>query len=633
MIRTLRGAGWLLGMSWRQDRAKTAVALVLILGKSVCAPLLALNLKWLTNAAMSGDSATALIAAFAVSGCAVGMLTLGHFAHIAYFELSEINTLAEERRLIALANGTAGIEHQERAEYVDKVTLLEQEIQQIRNGFYAVLSLLGLVVGFGLTGLLLAMVNPLLLLLPLVAVPPLVAGQWAQTIADRSRAETTQDSRRAMHMFHLATGAGSAKELRVFRLEEEIERRHAEQWERATRRLWRAQVKSMALRAAGQSIFAIGYVAGILLVVNDAIGGHRSVGDVVLAITLAAQVNQQVAVAVSLLHDLQRVARAHAMFNELEKYVAEREPAPGDRQVPGRLTGGIDFENVTFRYPGTGRVVLQDVDLHLPAGSTVAIVGENGAGKSTLVKLLCRFYEPTSGAIRADGVDLARLPVDAWRQRISAGFQDFVRFEFTARRTVGIGNLPFIDDDAEVEAALDRAHARDVIDGLDDGLSTQLGKSHADGAELSGGQWQKLALGRAMMRELPLLLVLDEPTSALDAEAEHALYERYATGARRVGAATGGITILVSHRFSTVRMADLIVVVGDGTVLEVGSHPQLMRRGGLYAEMYEIQRGAYEDSGHPEHRPVTLGGRTIGFDLGGSNRANRLAHLGREPHR
>jgi ATP-binding cassette, subfamily B, bacterial len=341
---------------------------------------------------MGGDAAASVAAAFAVSACAIGALTLGHFAHIAYFELSELNTLAEERRLIDLANGTAGIEHQERAEYVDKITLLEQEIQQIRNGFYAVLSLLGLVAGITLTGLLLAMVNPLLLLLPIVAVPPLVTGQWAQTIADRSRAESTQDSRRAMHMFHLATGAGSAKELRVFRLEDEIERRHAAHWDQATGRLWRAQVKAMVLRAAGQSIFAVGYVAGILLVVNDAISGHRSVGDVVLAITLAAQVNQQVAVAVSLLHDLQRVARAHAMFVELEQYVAAREPATGDRPVPRRLDDGIRFDGVTFRYPGTGRVVLQDVDLHLPAGSTVAIVGENGAGKSTLVKLLCRFY-------------------------------------------------------------------------------------------------------------------------------------------------------------------------------------------------------------------------------------------------
>jgi ATP-binding cassette, subfamily B, bacterial len=315
---------------------------------------------------------------------------------------------------------------------------------------------------------------------------------------------------------------------------------------------------------------------------------------VVLAITLAAQVNQQISAAVSLLHDLQRIARAYARFEWLEKYVAEREPKVVDQPVPERLDDGIRFNDVAFKYPGTDRVVLAGVNLHLPAGSTVAIVGENGAGKSTLVKLLCRFYEPTAGTITADGSDLARIPLPAWRERIATGFQDFARFEFVARQTVGVGDLPLVDDQPAVEGALVRAHATDVVGRLEQGLSTQLGKSYTEGTELSGGQWQKLALGRAMMRELPLVLILDEPTSALDAEAEHNLFERYAEGARRVGAATGGITVLVSHRFSTVRMADQIVVVADGKVAEAGSHQELMKNRGLYAELYELQASAYE---------------------------------------
>jgi ATP-binding cassette subfamily B protein len=237
--------------------------------------------------------------------------------------------------------------------------------------------------------------------------------------------------------------------------------------------------------------------------------------------------------------------------------------------------------------------VLGGVNLDLPAGSTVAIVGENGAGKTTLVKLLCRFYEPDDGQMLLDGVDIRRFDITEWRERIASGFQDFARFELVARQTVGVGDLPRLDSEPAVEGALERAHASDVIDRLEEGLSTQLGKSYAEGTELSGGQWQKLALGRAMMREQPLLLVLDEPTSALDAQAEHELFERYADNARRVGAATGAITLFVSHRFSTVRMADLIVVVADGKVLESGSHAQLMRRKGLYAELYELQAKAY----------------------------------------
>ena len=594
MNETLRSASWLLRLSWAQDRAKTAIALALVLANAVAAPLMALAMKSLTNSAVAGDGTGAAVAGVGVAVCVIGVLTLGHFAHLAYFELSEINTLNMELRLVALSNGSAGIEHLERAEYADRLAVLDLELGQIQNGFYAVLALSSLAVAIAITGVLLAMVNPILLLLPLVALPPLYTGRKAQALIDDSRDETASDTRRAMHLFRLATGAGPAKELRVFRLQDDIRHRHDELWERTTRRMWRAQLKATALRAAGQLVFAAGYVAGVLVVVSDAIAGHRSVGDVVLAITLAAQVNQQVSAAVSLLHDLQRIARAYARFTWLEDYIAEREPKVADQPVPERLADGIRFENVAFSYPGTERAVLSGVNLVMPAGSTVAIVGENGAGKSTLVKLLCRFYEPTAGTISVDGANLSHLPLDAWRRRIATGFQDFARFEFVARRTVGVGDLPLIDDQPAVEAALDRAHATDVVGRLEQGLSTQLGKSYTEGTELSGGQWQKLALGRAMMRELPLVLILDEPTSALDAEAEHNLFERYAEGARRVGRATGGITVLVSHRFSTVRMADLIVVVADGKVAEAGPHAQLMRNHGLYSELYELQASAYE---------------------------------------
>jgi ATP-binding cassette subfamily B protein len=593
MKETLRSSWRLMELSWNQNRLKTLIALVLVLGNAISAPFMALALKWLTDAAVGGDGGTAAVAGVVVAIFAIGVLTLGHFAHIAYFELSEINTLAMEKRLIDLANGTAGIQHQENADYADRIQVLSQELQQLQNGFYAVLALSSLAVAITMTGVLLALLNPVLLLLPLVALPPLWTGRKAQLLLDRARDETAQDTRLARHFFRLATGAGPAKELRVFRLQDEVRRRHAELWERVTRRLWRAQLEAMALRAIGQLVFAAGYVAGVLIVVNDAISGHRSVGDVVMAITLAAQVNQQVATAVALLHDLQRIARAFTRFEELESDIAAREPRAADLEVPERLSSGIRIEGLAFSYPGTDRPVLRDVNLVLPAGSTVAIVGENGAGKTTLVKLLCRFYEPTAGRILVDGEELARLPVPSWRERIASGFQDFARFEFLARRTVGVGDLPLLESVPAVEAALDRARASDIVGRLRDGLETQLGKSHADGVELSGGQWQKLALGRAMMRELPLLLVLDEPTSALDAEAEHQLFERYAEGARRVGAATGGITVLVSHRFSTVRMADQIIVVADGHVVEAGPHAQLMRNRGLYAELYQLQAKAY----------------------------------------
>jgi ATP-binding cassette subfamily B protein len=223
----------------------------------------------------------------------------------------------------------------------------------------------------------------------------------------------------------------------------------------------------------------------------------------------------------------------------------------------------------------------------------VAIVGENGAGKSTLVKLLSKFYLPSSGRVLIDGVDLARIPADGWRTRLSGAYQDFFRFELRARQSVGVGDVPLFDDEPAVVGAVGRAGAEDVVEALPGGLATQLGPTWPEGVDVSFGQWQKIALARGFMREQPLLLVLDEPTAALDAETEHALFERYAAGARRDNP-VGGITVLVSHRFSTARMADLIVVLDGARVVDFGSHDELMARGGQYAELYSIQAAAYQ---------------------------------------
>jgi len=276
----------------------------------------------------------------------------------------------------------------------------------------------------------------------------------------------------------------------------------------------------------------------------------------------------------------------------LEDYAASFDAA-ADRAIPDALHDGIRLDRVSFAYPGTTRLVLEDVSLRLPAGSVVAIVGENGAGKTTLVKLLAKMYEPTSGAIYVDDVPLARVSAEGWRARLAGAFQDFFRFEFVARHTVGLGDVPRLDDQAAVVSAIGRAGADDVIARLNAGLDTQLGPTWPGGVDVSFGQWQKLALARGFMREQPLLLVLDEPTAALDAETEHALFERYAAAARGGGEDGGRITILVSHRFSTVRMADLIVVLDGARLVEVGTHDQLMAAAGQYAQLYGIQAAAY----------------------------------------
>ena len=593
MREVILGARTLLGLAWRNNKPKTVLAVSLMLAAYAAAPLVGLSLKQLTNYALAGDGVRAAVAGAVTALLVIFGLTLGHFAHISYFELADTNMLEIDSDLILLANGSPGIEHQERADYSDRLTILREEMFQLQASLEALLTAFGLTVAMIETGILLAFVNPLLLFLPLLSLPPLLTGRWAQNRLDRARDASAGEIRLSRHLFRQATSAGPAKELRLFGLQNELRRRHGELWDNATRRLWRIHRSNTVVRALGQLVFSVGYVASVLLVVQGVIRHQGQPGDVVLAITLAAQVNTQVSIGLGLVYNLQGMAKIIGRYHWLKQLVAGDQRVKPDRPTPSRTTKGIVFDNVTFRYPGTDSVVLGGANLEFPVGSTVAIVGENGAGKTTLVKLLCLFYEPQEGRILLDGVDIRRFDIAEWRERIASGFQDFARFELIAQQTVGVGDLPNLDSEPAVEGALERAHAEDMIGRLEQGLSTQLGKSYAEGTELSGGQWQKLALGRAMMREHPLLLVLDEPTSALDAQAEHELFERYAENAKRVGAATGAITLFVSHRFSTVRMADLILVVADGKVKESGSHAELMRVGGLYAELYELQASAY----------------------------------------
>jgi len=594
VIDTIRSCVDLLRVSWRTNPGKLALAFVLMVAQSAALPLAAPALGALIDAALARDIGRATLAAGAVALAVMAALTAGHFAHVAYFELGEENFLRYDRELIDLANGSAGLEHHERPEFADKLQVLRQETDRMSwVSMQALLGTISLGIGFAITAVLLGLLNPWLLLLPLAAVPPMLCGRRAEILMGRVRESAAEPARIARHLFSLATDAGAAKELRVCRVQADLRGRHETLWLRSTGILWRGELRAAAWRITGQLVFAVAYVGATLLVVYDAVSGQRTVGDVVLAITLAAQVNHQVSAAVTLLQELQRLTETLNNFRWIRELTARQAPPVPDAELPERLVHGIRLRDVTFTYPDTDHPVLCGVDLLLPAGSTVAIVGENGAGKTTLVKLLCRFYEATSGVTEVDGVNIRRFPLDGWRERIAAGFQDFARFEFLARETVGVGDLGQIESTRAVTGALERAHAADVIARLDDGLETQLGQSFAEGAELSGGQWQKLALGRAMMRQTPLLVVLDEPTSALDAQAEHELFERYAANARQAGARTGAITLLVSHRFSTVRMADVILVVAGGRVAEAGSHEDLVAADGLYAELYGLQAAQY----------------------------------------
>ncbi|MFV0634260.1 ABC transporter ATP-binding protein [Demequina sp.] len=593
-LQVARGIADTFDFAWRAGKLNFIVGFTLMLVAPVAMPLAAVALRGVVDGAVAGEARAAAWWAVAVAGLAIVALTAEHFAHIFFFKTAEDMAALIERDIAALSNGSAGIEHHERPDYADRIALVRREAD--RASWSTVATLYGgvaILIALIVTGVLLASISWWLLLLPFAAVPPLLLGRRAEAIAKAGRTAAAPATRRANHMFSLLADAGPIKEVRTCGLEGEVRKRQATAWAQASGIEVRAEVRATALRAVGQILFAVAYVGATLLVVRDAVRGERTVGDVLMVITLAAQVNAQVTSAVVMLQGLQRTA---SMFSEIRwiRSVVSREPdVPADSHAPNSLATGITFTHVSFAYPGTTSPVLEDVTMTIPAGATVAIVGENGAGKSTLVKLLCRFYDPTSGTIEVDGTDLRRVPVDQWRERISAGFQDFTKFEFAAQHVVGLGSPAHIDDVTAVTGALERAHAQDVLRRLPQGLASLVGKSFEGGTDLSGGQWQKLALGRAMMRDNPLLLLLDEPTSALDAQAEHDLFEQYALGARRVAQRTGAITVLVSHRFSTVRMADIIVVVGDGNIEQWGTHDQLIASGGTYASLYALQARQY----------------------------------------
>ena len=591
----LRALRTLLGLALRADRALAAAVLAVAVVEAIAQVSWSYLLKVLTDAVVRHDRNGVLVAAlvFGVSLVAVGTASIARVRWSAI--LREKTTFLVDRRLARSATELPTLEHQERPDYADRLALLRSRHAHLGEVVDAVVGNLQLLVVLVATAVLLARIHPALVALPLFALPSVATGRLAARDLERARAASIERARTARHLFELCIRADAAKEVRTFGLAPVLVAEHDELSAQEDAALRRASLRGALLAIAGWGVFAAAYVGALVLVTLRAVHHpeETTIGDVLLTYALALQTQALVRDAGNSLTSLWRNLETAGHFVWMDDLARSLGRSSGGGPPPDRIRAGIALDGVGFRYPGEAREVLRDLELTIPAGSVVALVGENGSGKTTLVKLLTRLYEPTRGAISVDGVELGALDLEGWRSRTSGAFQDFARLELVARETVGVGDLPRLESEEALAAALERGRAEDVVASLPDGLETPLGRSFPRGVELSLGQWQKLALGRAMMREAPLLLVLDEPTASLDAETEHALFTSYARAARRLAERNGAITILVSHRFSTVTAADLIVVLREGRIAEVGTHRELVRNGSLYAELYTLQARAY----------------------------------------
>jgi ATP-binding cassette, subfamily B, bacterial len=575
----------------RNEPALMITAFALSLLAALPDALLAWWLKLLGEGVLQHDARRVRFAAIALGVSAAATWLLRTVSTRVQRRFRDKVTIALEAHIARLQASIVSIAHQERPDYLDRLSVLRDQIFVLDHLYMSLFTTCGWILRLAVTVALLASIHPALVLLAVFALPTVLTSTWRPAVERVAQESGAPASRLARHLFQTATTAPPGKEVRVTGIGGRLAAERREAWERwygpvaATRR------GSAAWHTLAWAVFGGAYVGAVAFV---AAGLKSPPGDVLLVLAAGARLSAYICATVGEIGFLRGIwMDGSQRLAWLEDYAASL-TADADVPVPVELREGIRLDHVSFAYPGTERLVLEDVSLTLPAGAVVAVVGENGAGKTTLVKLLGKLYEPRSGAIYVDGQPLARMRADEWRERLAGAFQDFFRFEFRARHSVGLGDVPRLDDGPAVVRAVGRAGAEDVVARLPAGLETQLGPTWPDGVEVSFGQWQKLALARGFMRDRPLLLVLDEPTAALDAETEHALFERYAAAMHTDGsAADGRITILVSHRFSTVRMADLIVVLDGAHLVEIGTHDELMAKGGQYAELYGIQAAAY----------------------------------------
>ncbi|HEX8790822.1 MAG TPA: ABC transporter ATP-binding protein [Polyangiaceae bacterium] len=478
----------------------------------------------------------------------------------------------------------------EDSEFYDKLTRARREassrpIALVTESFGLVQSIITLA---GYAALLLRFSPWAVLALCLATVPATVAEMRYSKLAFKIRNWRSPESRRLLYLEYVLANDEHAKEVKLFGLGPTLLERYtklSEEFYEEDRRLYvKRAVWTQVLSLVGTGTFYGAYAAMAIMTA----AGLLTLGNMTMYVLAFRQGQQSFQSALGAIGSMYE----HNLYmSNLWEYLRLASPTATPTSTSTSLTTatttGIVFDDVGFKYPGKDAWALRHIDLTIPPGESVALVGDNGAGKTTLVKLLTRLYEPTEGRILLDGRDLREWDPIALRKRFGVLFQDFNQYQLKVRENVGLGSVDHLEDEPRIGRAVESGGANEVVSALPGGLDAALGRWFQDGTELSGGQWQKIALARAFMREEADILVLDEPTSSLDAEAEHAVFERFRALAR------GRTTIVISHRFPTVRMAHSIVVLDHGTIMERGTHDDLVARGGKYARMFALQAEGY----------------------------------------
>ena len=488
---------------------------------------------------------------------------------------------------------TLDLEQFEDAEIYDK---LERARRQTvgRIGLFTMLlaTLQDLITLITLAAALTVYVPWLLVLLVVAVLPSLLGETHFASLGYSLLYSWTPERRQLDYLRYIGASDVSAKELKLFGLSDFLVGRY----DRLSREFYEAN-KSLAVRRSVIStllsaVGTLGYYGAYAVIIYLTVIGHRSAaGPFTIGVLtfLAGSFRQSRDLIQRVLLSLSQVFEQSLYLEDLFTFLDIEptiRPKPGSRAVPVPIRTGFAFEGVGFRYPGSEHWAVRGLDFSLSPGERVALVGENGAGKTTLVKLLARLYDPVEGRILLDGVDLREYDVESLRRNVGVIFQDFVRYDFMLRENIAVGNIGRIGDEPAIRTAAERSLADSVAQRLQGKYDQMLGKRFDGGVDLSGGEWQKVALARAYMRDAQLL-ILDEPTAALDARAEYEVFLRFSELTK------GRMAVLISHRFSTVRMADRILVLKGGELVEQGTHEALVELGGLYAELFQLQAAGY----------------------------------------